>query len=209
MTNGVGVQRLDQQWVDDLSSEGDRRDQALADLRDLMFRGLRRAVGSNRGLSDSALEDIVQDSLLKTLRKIDTFRGQSRFTTWAMSIAVHGAMSELRRRRWKDISLDRAAEDSEFQPELAVDAGLSPEREAEQRAILDAMRSIIESELTAKQRQALLATFGGMPMEQIAEKLGSNRNAVYKLTFDARKKLRDGLHRAGYAADDVRTVFSF
>ena len=205
----AGTDRSDESWLADLSADGDRRERAVADLRLVLLGGLRRAFRDGRVLGDAALEDVVQESVMKVLEKLDTFAGRSRFTTWAMSVAVHRAMTDLRHRRWKDVSLDRAAEDSEFRPDRAVDGGLGPDREAEQAAVLEAMRSIIDRELTDKQRRALLASFGGMPLEEIARKMGSNRNALYKLTFDARKKLRDGLERAGYGADDVRAIFAF
>lgn len=205
----AGDRRSDEAWVADLAGDGEARERAVGELRVVLLGGLRRALRNGRGLEDAALEDVVQESVMRILAKLDTYAGRSRFTTWAMSVAVHRAMSELRHRRWKDVSLDRAADDSDFQPERAVDDGLGPDAAAEQKAVLEAMRTIIDRDLTDRQRQALLASIGGMPLEEIARKMNSNRNALYKLTFDARKKLKDGLEQSGFAADDVRSIFAF
>ena len=75
-------------------------------------------------------------------------------------------------------------------------------------AILDSMHEVIRNGLTAKQRKALLAESRGMPQDEIARHLGSNRNAVYKLTHDARKRLKQGLELAGFGAEDIRTAFA-
>ena len=127
--------------------------------------------------------------------------------TWATAIAIRVAMSELRRRRWKDVSLDVAIADADFVPEYAVDEGVSADVQWERQAILDKMHKVIQCELTEKQRAALLAELKGMPQDEIARHLGSNRNAVYKLTHDARKRLKRNLERAGYDADAIHAAF--
>ena len=91
-------------------------------------------------------------------------------------------------------------------PERTIDTTAAPDEQMERQSVLETMRDLIESNLTDKQRTALLAELRGMPQDEIARHLGSNRNAVYKLTHDARKKLRQGLEAAGYTAEDVATT---
>ena len=195
-------------WVASLNSDGPEQQAALADLRSALLGGLHRALSNHVRPDDAFLEDTVQDALVRILDRLSQFEGRSRFLTWAMSIAIRVAMSELRRRRWKDISLDDVMSDSDFTPERAVDDTRGPQTAAEQNAILSKMHELIQNDLTEKQRTALLAELKGMPQDEIARHLGSNRNAVYKLTHDARKRLRRGLETAGYGVDDIQTTFA-
>lgn len=200
--------RNDETWLTRLSSGGPDQEAALSDLRDTLLRGLRRTFSSRAFADDSFLEDAVQDSLVRILDRLQQFEGRSRFLTWATSIAIRVAMSELRRRQWKDVSLDELMADSDFTPGTAIDDDSGPDTKLEQKAILDKMHAVIQSELTARQRTALLAELKGMPQDEIARHLGSNRNAVYKLTHDARKRLLLALEAAGYEAADIHTAFA-
>jgi RNA polymerase sigma factor (sigma-70 family) len=190
-------------WQRHLRSDGADQQSALSDLRETLLRGLRRALSNRRFTDESLLEDAVQDSLVRILDRLDQFEGRSRFLTWATTIAVHVAMGELRRRRWKDVSLDEVLADSDFTPRQAVAAGLPPDAQSERAALLETMHDLVEYDLTAKQRTALLAELKGMPLDELARQLGSNRNAVYKLTHDARRKLKAGLETAGFTAADL------
>lgn len=193
-------------WLKNLRSDGSEQYSALSDLREALLRGLRRAL-SNRPVADeSFLEDAVQDSLVRILDRLGKFEGRSQFLTWAISIAVHVAMSELRRRRWKDVSLEHVVADSNFTPKQNIDTGSGPEAQWERKAVFEKLHDLIEQQLTEKQRTALLAELKGMPLDEIARHLGSNRNAVYKLTHDARKKLKTGLEAAGFDAADIGTA---
>lgn len=195
-------------WLAHLSGEGPDQQAALSDMRDVLLRSLRRTL-ANRGIADDAfLEDAVQESLIRILERLRQFEGRSRFLTWATSIVIRVAMSDLRRRRWKDVSLDEVIADSDFTPESAIDDGPGPTVQSERRAILDKMHDLIRNDLTEKQRAALLAELKGMPQDEIARHLGSNRNAVYKLTHDARKRLKRGLESAGYEAGDIDAAFA-
>lgn len=181
---------------------------ALAELRDALLRGLHKAFAGRPQVDDALLEDAVQDSLLRILDRLAQFEGRSRFLTWATSIAIRTAMDELRRRRWKDVSLDELVA-SRAAPRLLPKSGeTGPVLRSEQRAMVDAMYEVIRERLTERQRTALLAELGGMPQGEIARHLTSNRNAVYKLTHDARKRLKRGLEEAGYGAGDVAAAFS-
>jgi RNA polymerase sigma-70 factor, ECF subfamily len=106
------------------------------------------------------------------------------------------------------MSLDEVIAGGDLTPERAIDDDTGPDARWERAAILDAMHEVIRNDLTAKQRAALLAELRGMPQDEIARHLGSNRNAVYKLTHDARKRLKRGLERAGFGAEDIRAAFA-
>ena len=200
--------RNDETWLRRLSSGSPDQEAALSDLRDTLLRGLRRTFSSRALADDSFLEDAVQDSLVRILDRLQQFEGRSRFLTWATSIAIRVAMSELRRRHWTNVSLDALIADSDFTPETAIDDDSRPDAKLEQKTILDKMHAVIQSELTGRQRTALLAELKGMPQDEIARHLGSNRNAVYKLTHDARKRLLLALEAAGYEAADIHTAFA-
>ena len=172
------------------------------------MRNLRKALSSYARADDPFLEDAVQDSLLRILDRLDQFEGRSRFVTWATTIAIRVAMSELRRFRWRDVSLDQVVDDTAPLSQFATDDGSGPDNQFERNTILEKMQEVIDTQLTEKQRTALLAEMKGMPQEEIARQLGSNRNAVYKLTHDARKKLKQGLEAAGYGADDIHAAFT-
>jgi RNA polymerase sigma-70 factor (ECF subfamily) len=125
-----------------------------------------------------------------------------------MAVAIRVAMSELRRRRWKDVSLDEVVADVELAPGRVVDDAPGPLARSEREAILATMHEVIQNGLTVKQREALLAELRGMPLDEIARQLGTNRNALYKLTHDARKRLKRGLEMAGFTAEDIRAAFA-
>ena len=193
-------------WVERLKSSGEDRDIAISELRSILLRGLTATVRNRYGNKIQA-EDVVQDALMKILDKVDSFEGRSRFTTWAMTIAVRIAISEMRRKHFQDVSMDSLLTDNmQFEPAAAADP--SPGNAEEKTAIIAKLKTLIESNLTSKQREAMHALLNGMPVEIFAEKTGSNRNAVYKLIHDARVKLRQGFEQAGYKAEDVNSVFA-
>lgn len=201
-------QRTNQEWLDAL--RGPQRDAVLAELRTLLVRGLRLALSGVSGVDDANLEDFAQDALVKILAGLDSFRGEARFTTWAQKIAIHVAFTELRRRRWKDISLDEVAGDpnDDFVPDTFADSAVGPEPEAIQHSVLSALREAIDQDLTDKQREALIAVrLHGMPLEEVARRMNTNRNALYKLLHDARKRLKKRLMAKGLSAQDILSVF--
>ena len=193
-------------WLARLTAHGAVRDQALGELRQLLVRRLHTALQGRVGLDDDLIEDVVQDALMKTLDSLTSFQGRSAFTTWVTSIAVRTAFSELRRRRWKDVSLDQVVSETEGSRELAVDTQPSLESNTERAKLVAALYSVIEERLTPKQREALLAELHGMPLEEIGRRMGRSRNAVYKLTHDARKQLKHGLETLGYTSADWRSL---
>ncbi len=214
------IERTNQEWLAALRGPG--RDKALADLRALLVRGLGYALAGYPNVDDSALEDFVQDALLKILAGLDSFRGESRFTTWAQKIAVRVALTELRRHRWRDVSLDemtgspdadpstalRRRSGHRFIPDTLADPSAGPEQQAIQRMLLSTLRRIIATELTDRQRQALVAVrIHGMPLEEVARRMGTNRNALYKLLHDARQRLKKRMMAEGLSPQDMLAAF--
>lgn len=202
--------RTNPEWLQDL--RGPEADQAIADLRDILLRGLRVALGSRiQANLESILEDFVQEALIKILNNLDSFRGESRFTTWAQKIAMNVAFTELRRRRWQNYSLQEMIDrydSNDFTPAILTDRALSPEQQALLRIIMETIDHVINEELTEKQGAAIKAVvFGGMPLEEVARRMGSNRNALYKLIHDARKRLKQHLEGAGLTTEDVLAIF--
>lgn len=205
------VQRTNEEWLTALRDP--IADEALVDLRAILLRGLRGSLaGRVKDDLNQLTEDFAQDALLKILKNLETFRGESKFTTWAQKIAIHVAFTELRRRRWKDISLQdiiETPEGDEYTPKILTDPSISPEEETTQHDILDIVFNLIDTELTERQRTAMLAIIqGGMPLEEVARRMGTNRNALYKLLHDARKRLQVKLEeKAGMTAQEVMEMF--
>jgi RNA polymerase sigma-70 factor, ECF subfamily len=195
-------------WIRDLRAGGPVQAEALTDLRGLLLRGLAKSFQARGDIDQAFLEDVVQQALVQILDHLDQFQGRSRFTTWAMAITVRLAMSALRRKRWQDVSLESMTEPIERALALDRDDTTSPAQHAEQHAIVETLRRLIEEALTDTQWMAMTAELGGMPLEEIARRMGSKVNAVYKLLHDARKRLKHGLETAGYTAEDVRSAFA-
>ena len=202
--------RSNEEWLNDL--RGGNQDQAIEDLRIVLTRGLIYSLSSRISTDlEARVDDFVQDSILRILDKMDTFRGESKFTTWAQKVAVSVAFTELRRQRWKDISLeDLIPEDSgDFTPLVLSDPSPDPERRATQSQLLEMIETMMMEELTERQRTALLAVVhGGMPLEEVARRLDTNRNALYKLLHDARKQMRTRMLDKGLSAEEVLGVFA-
>ena len=193
-------------WVAALSGAGPARDDAVARLHELLLRGahfeLRRRRHSVRDVSQSELEDLAMqataDAVVAILAKLHTFRGDSRFTTWAYKFVLLEASVKLRRRAWqgREVNLDDAA-----WPAVA-DAGPSIQKRLEDAELLEAIRAAVRSELTPHQREVFVAlALNGIPIDVLAERLGTTRGALYKTLHDARRKLR-----AAVAHDTGRTT---
>lgn len=203
--------RTNSEWLAELS--GPDPGEAIEDLRTTLVRGLRFALSSRvQGDLDMLVEDFVQDALMRILDKLGTFRGESRFTTWAQKIAVRVAFSELRRQRWKDISLQdlMPADDDygDFTPAVLSDPGPDPEQQTTRQAMIDMVMRLISEELTDRQREVMMAVMvGGMPLEEVARRMDTNRNALYKLIHDARKRLQKRLESEGLTPTEVLAVF--
>ena len=186
-----------QEWLAALREATDGQTAVLADMADFVRRSLAKSFG--RQLGDADLEDLTQDVLVQVHRKHGDFRGDSRFSTWVAAIAVRTALSELRRRKHKNLSLEEAVQAGGEQLAQAASAPGDIQQRQQRQLLHDA----IQEALTDRQREALLAELGGLPMEEVARRLGSKRGAVYKLLHDARKRLRAHLTERGFDATQL------
>jgi RNA polymerase sigma-70 factor, ECF subfamily len=207
--------RSNEAWFSDLRSAGAVREAALADLRQIILGGLPYALNkwltSNDPRFDALAEEVTQETLLRVIDHLETFEGRSQFTTWVHKIAVRIALTELRRKRWENISLEDLVEsdDSPALTHLMVDSqAISPESLVEGDELMGRVQRIIAEELTEKQRQAMVAiAIKGMPLEEVARRMGTNRNALYKLMHDTRLHLKRRLMDEGLTPADVLAVF--
>ena len=206
--------RTNEAWLSDLRAEGERKSAAIEDLRAVIQKGLPYAL--SRWLSPSVpqfnalVDEVTQETLLRVLDQIDTFEGRSQFTTWVHKIAVRIALTELRRKRWRDTSLDELTENEDIPPPrgLLADSHAGPEVSAERTDMLTHVRRIIDEELTDRQRRALtMLAIQDVPMEAAARKLKTNRNALYKLLHDARLRLKTRLAMEDISAHDILSLF--
>jgi RNA polymerase sigma-70 factor (ECF subfamily) len=191
----------------ELASEGSEGDAARRELRAFLVRGLRQALASRAPQALASVEDFVQEALVRILGNLGGFRGEGRFTSWALAVGVRVAFNELRRQRWGDVPLESLQPSDGPAPELLVDPAPTPDQEAARHATLEALRRALEQGLTPRQRQVLVAELRGMPQEELARRLGTNRNALYKLGHDARRRLQRALEDAGLTAEQVRWAF--
>jgi len=209
--------RNNAEWLAALGN-GEAQAEALADLREY----LRRAVFLylDRHRADLAhldlrelehlAEDCVQDALLRILDKLDTFRGESKFTTWAYRFVINVAAGELRLHRWRTVSIETLVGEHEVPLFTFLGDRQSPDPEtmAARNQILDTIHQIINEELTERQQLALVNVhLRGIAMADVARQLDSTPNTVYKLLHDARKKIKAGLHRRRYSEADVLAIF--
>ncbi|GAB4467382.1 MAG: sigma-70 family RNA polymerase sigma factor [Anaerolineales bacterium] len=205
--------RSNEEWLADLRAGGERQAQALEDLRAIILRGLPYAIAGrlnpNSPESEALTEEIAQETLMRVLEYLDTFEGRSQFTTWAHKIAVRAALTELRRARWREVPLPEMEMDEEDDTSYRElpDRKASPEEQVSQAEMMKRVNRIITEELTEKQRQALMAIMEGFPLEEAARRLGTNRNALYKMMHDARVRLKKRLEKEGLTPQEVLSVF--
>lgn len=206
------------EWLDDLKADGPRQDQALKDLREGILRVLlnyiaRHHVGRPTPAPEEAdhlAQDCTQEALLIILKNLETFRGESRFTTWAYQVAIRVVLGELRRSRWKEVSLDRSQVGEDL-PDWPIEDTKSPdpERAFQQEQMWAILKGMIENDLTPRQRSVLVAhVFQAMPLDMVAEWLGTNRDNVYKILHDARKKLKRVLVDRKLTQQEILEVFA-
>jgi RNA polymerase sigma factor (sigma-70 family) len=199
-------ERTNEQWLMEL--RGANPDEALADLYELLVRGLRAALDVTYGGVGANVEDFAQEALIRITGNLDSFRGESRFTTWAQKIAMNVALTELKRRRWRDVPLQDLLARREAADRGPADPQLTPEQLAFQNMVLEELRRMIDEELTDRQREAVVAVIlEGMPISEVAKRMGTTQNALYKLLHDARRKLKRRLEAAGFSPKEVLAVF--
>jgi RNA polymerase sigma-70 factor, ECF subfamily len=195
-------------WLRSLRGVGAEREDAIARLHALLLRAARYEVARRRptlphlrgGDLDDVANQAADDALMSILRKLDDFRGASRFTTWAYKFALYEAAVKLRKRAWQGREVP-------LEPEtwnLFSSAGIEPDESAEQTELLDALQHAIGEVLTPHQRRVLVAlAVNGVPIDVLAERLNTNRNALYKTLHDARRKLRAQLDELGLSVEDL------
>jgi len=179
------------------------RPEALDELRAYLRRTLARVLAGRRGAGEADLDDWAQEALLSVLQGLPRFRGESRFSTWAAAVAVRTAFTQLRRRRYSESSLGEL-DLARLEPYAAGSRAEDPERAHGRRSLLEELHRAIGECLTERQRAAVLGELAGVPSREIARRLGTNPNALYKLVHDARRRLKAALERAGYDGDEVR-----
>jgi RNA polymerase sigma-70 factor, ECF subfamily len=192
------------EWVSALTGDGSEREAGLARLHALLVRvavhELRRRETPG-GIDGPELDDLAHqaaaDAMLAILSKLDTFRGESRFTTWAYRFVILEVSGKLGRHYWR--RHPSAVLDAEDWDQLPARFGLDPSTHAEQAEMIEALRQAIDHTLTAHQRRLFVAVvLNEVPLEAVVARLGLNRNAVYKTVFDARRKIRAFLVAKGY-----------
>jgi RNA polymerase sigma-70 factor, ECF subfamily len=203
---GPGAGRQSELWIERLCSRGAERDAALVELHALVLRAARFEVNRRRavfgevrgGDYDDLAQQSADDALVAILRKLGDFRGDSRFTTWAYKFALYEAAANVRKRAWQGREIPLKAE---AWPLIVDDHQHSAQQSVETTDVLSALGEAIEGELSPHQREVLVAiTLNGVPIDVLAERLGSNRNALYKTVHDARRKLRAELEASGFEA---------
>jgi len=195
------------EWLRRLADSGPQREAALARLHGLLVR-IARAEVTRRGrlaISGPELDDLAYqaaaDALLAITSKLGQFRGESRFTTWACKFVILEVSAKLGRHFWRHPAVPLDAEDWDRLPGRF---GFDPAQEAEWRDLLAAVRRAVDDELTPRQRQVFVAiVLNNIPLDALALELASNRNAIYKMLFDARRKLRAALAANGYLSHDI------
>jgi RNA polymerase sigma-70 factor (ECF subfamily) len=141
----------------------------------------------------------ADDAMLAILAKLASFRGESRFITWAYRFVILEVSSKLGRHYWRDPPVTLDAGQWERLPDRL---GIDPEQHAESAAILAEVRRVVDAELTAHQRRIFVAVVvDGIPLDALAARLSLQRNAIYKVIFDARRKIRRALVANGYLED--------
>lgn len=200
---GQSIDAESQAWVTRLSAAASRseREQAARELHALLLRAARHAVATKRellpqvgreGIDELAVE-AADDALLAILAHLDDFRGESRFTTWAWKFAFLQVCVAIRKRRWlgREIPLEASGWER-------LDRGAGPDEQAEQGELLAELRRGVEEILTVRQRQVFVTlALNEVPVDVLAERLGTTRGALYKTLHDARERLRVHLAESG------------
>jgi RNA polymerase sigma-70 factor, ECF subfamily len=204
----AGLDAESVEWLGALAGTGPQREAALARLHRMLVR-IARAEAHRRGprvrITGPELDDLAHqaaaDALIAITGKLGQFRGESRFTTWACKFAIFEVSAKIGRHFWRHPAVPLDAEDWDRLPDRF---GFEPAREAEWRDLLAALRRAVDSELTPRQRKVFVAiVVNDVPLDALVVELSSNRNAIYKMMFDARRKLRAALVANGYIGHDT------
>lgn len=204
-------------WFQALESQDGTQTAAIEELWNLLYRASLFTLQRNRGdlaaLSQEQItqlaEDCAQNALIAVLEHLQEFRGESKFTTWAYKFAINISLTAARRERWKEISLDDLLdEDLDARWSGASVQKTDLDAVAVRGEVYKLIADAIRSELTGKQRTVFkLIVFDEVPMDVVVERLNTNRNAVYKLLHDARRKLKLKLLSHGISVEDMIQIY--
>jgi RNA polymerase sigma-70 factor (ECF subfamily) len=204
----AGLDAESAEWLRALGDTGPQREAALVRLHELLLRVARGEAG-RRGprlrVTGPELDDLAYqaaaDALLAISGKMGQFRGESRFTTWACKFVIFEVSAKIGRHFWRHPGVPLDAEDWDRLPDRF---GFDPAHELEWRDLLAALRRAVDTELTARQREVFVAiVLRDIPLDTLVIELAANRNAIYKMLFDARRKLRAALAANGYMDHDT------
>src|SRR5258707_3336371 len=208
MPVAAGLDAESAEWLRALGDAGPEREAALARLHELLVRVARGEAG-RRGprlrITGPELDDLAYqaaaDALLAITGKIGQFRGESRFTTWACKFVIFEVSAKIGRHFWRHPAVPLDAEDWDRLPDRF---GFDPAHEFECRDLLVALRRAVDQELTPRQREVFVAiVLSDIPLDTLVIELAASRNAIYKMLFDARRKLRAALAANGYLDHDI------
>jgi RNA polymerase sigma-70 factor (ECF subfamily) len=212
------MERTNEMWLAELQNNHPGQAVAIEALRQYLQRGVTAYLHTRSDLNYLApselaqmSQDFVQEAILKVQANLHTFQGRSKFTTWASKIAGNLAISELRRAKWRDLSLDTITEGgASLQEVLSVDSAISenPDRANERQQVWQTITAVIETDLTERQRQVMAAVqFNDIPISEVARLLDTNANNVYKIMHDARLKLKQRLKTLDLDPDYILHLF--
>jgi RNA polymerase sigma-70 factor (ECF subfamily) len=194
-------------WVRALADTGPEHQAAVERLHALLLRAARFEVARRRPIGGSSEADnlaveAANDALVAIMKKLHTYRGDSRFTTWAYKFALLEAAAKLRKRPWQGREVPLEADGW---AQVRDDGRSSPAAQAEASELIHAVRDAIAEVLTPHQREVLVAiTLNDVPIDVLAERRGTTRGALYKTVHDARHKLRAELAKDGLTVDQPR-----
>lgn len=196
-------------WLRDLRADGVTRDEAIARLHALLLKAARFELARRRrtlphvrgGDLDDLAVQAADDALMSVLARLDDFRGASRFTTWVYKFGLLEAAVKLRRRAWQGREVP-------LEPELwqtFASTASTPENDVEQRELFETLGLSIDEALTPHQRRVFVAlALNGVPIDVLAERLGTTRGALYKTLHDARRRLRTNLEERGFVLGNAK-----
>jgi RNA polymerase sigma-70 factor (ECF subfamily) len=196
------------EWVRALSAEGAERERAATRLHEMALRIARAEVHRRSGRlglvgpeADDVAHQAAADAVLAIIEKVGQFRGESRFATWAYKFVIFEVSGKIGRHFWRTAPVSLEAQDWERLPDRF---GFEPAHQAQWQDLLAALRRAVEQELTERQRRIFVAiVLNVVPLDTLVIELNSNRNAIYKTLFDARRKLRASLVANGYLDHDT------
>ncbi|KAA3664193.1 MAG: sigma-70 family RNA polymerase sigma factor [Chloroflexi bacterium] len=212
------VRRTNAEWLEALQQPGEAQDEAYQALREYLRRAVfvylrdRRPELSRLPLGDlhELAEDFAQDALISIQRSLNSFRGDARFTTWAYRFVINEAAAELRRRNYRNMSLDMLLEEGTAVIQSLASSPIpsDPSQAAARKQFIEQLLDIIDEDLNERQKTAVLGVhFQSLSMQEVAELLETSPNTVYKMLHDARKKIKVRLTALHLGKGDVLALF--